>query len=81
MSWLGGTVTGMMVGDAMGALPQRATVPATSNSSTAKQDGNGKPLSKTPTAKQSLWLSAFYVVGAIGILLLGSRALQDARIG
>lgn len=71
----------MIVGDAMGAVPMKATVPATSNSATAKQTADGKPVSSSTTARQSLWMSAFYVVGAIVVLIAGSRFLKDARIG
>lgn len=78
---LGGTVAGMMVGDALGAVPTKVAVPATSNSSKAKATASGAPAGGAPTPRQSLFLSAFIVVGAIGVLLAGSRALKDARIG
>jgi len=77
---LGGVVSGMMVGDALGAIATTAAVPATNNSARAKATATGQPLNSQPTAKQSLWMSAMIVVGAIAVLLLGSRALRDARI-
>lgn len=81
MSLLGGVVTGMIVGDSMGAIPTRAAVPATGNNAKPKATASGKPVSNTTTARQSLYHSAMIVVGAIVVLLLGSRALKDARIG
>jgi len=78
---LGGAVTGMYVGDMMGAVPQKAAVPATSNSATSKVTGNGGIVSGGTTARQSLWYSAVIVLGAIGVLIGGSRVLKDARIG
>lgn len=80
MTLLGGVVTGMIVGDAMGAVATKATVPATSNSATAKATGDGTPVGKT-TARQSLYHSGLIVVAAVGVLLLGSKFLKDARIG
>lgn len=77
---LGGAVSGMMVGDALGSIATTAAVPATSNSAKAKATANGQPVNPAPSAKQSLWHSAFIVVAAIAVLLLGSRALRDARI-
>jgi hypothetical protein len=78
---LGGVVTGMMVGDAMGAIPTKVAVPATSNNATPKATANGKPVSSNMSPRQSLWLSAFFVVGAIAVLVFGDRFLKDARIG
>lgn len=77
---LGSVVTGMYVGDAMGAVATTAAVPATSGAAKPKADATGRPVNPTPTAKQSLFMSAAIVVGAIAVLLLGSRALRDARI-
>jgi hypothetical protein len=78
---IGGTVSGMIVGDAMGAVPMKSTFPATSSSSVPKTTADGKAVSSNVTPRQHLYMSAAYVVGAIAVLLLGSRALRDARIG
>lgn len=78
---MGGVVTGMMVGDTLGAIPTKTAVPATSNSSSPKATADGKPVSKQSTPRQSLWLSAFFVVGAMAVLVFGDRILKDARIG
>jgi hypothetical protein len=78
---LGGAVTGMFVGDAMKAVPQKTAMPATSNSASTKTTADGAIVSKTQTARQSLWLSGFIVVAAIATLIGGSRVLKDARIG
>lgn len=78
---LGGVVTGMIVGDTLGAIPSKTTVPATSQASTPKSTASGKPVSKNPTPRQSLWLSAFIVVAAVAALIFGDRFLKDARIG
>lgn len=80
-STLGGTVTGMIVGDAMGAVPQTAAVPATSSSAAPKVTAEGTPVSSNVTARQTVFMSAGYVIAAMAILLLGSRFLRDARIG
>lgn len=79
-SLMTGVVSGMIVGDALGAIPGKTTAPATSASSTPRATADGKPVSSTQTPRQSLFLSAVFVVSAIAILLLGSRALKDARI-
>lgn len=83
-SLLGGTVSGMIVGDAMSAVPTRVAVPATGSGGAAipaKATGTGTPVnSNTTTPRQHLYTSAAIVVGAIVILLAGSRALRDARI-
>lgn len=78
---MGGMVSGMMVGDALGAIPMKIAVPATSNSSTPKATANGRPVSKNPSPRQSLFLSAFFVIAAMAILVFGDRFLKDARIG
>lgn len=76
-----GVSTGMIVGDSLGAIPSKAAVPATSNSAVPKATADGTPVNGTPTARQSLFTSALIVLFAIAVLLLGSRALKDARIG
>jgi hypothetical protein len=81
MSFLGGTVTGMIVADAMGAVPTKQAVPATTNAAKAKTDVAGKPVSSSATPRQTLWMSAAIVVGALGVLVFGSNVLKDARIG
>jgi len=78
---LGGVVTGLMVGDALGAVPTRVAVPATSNSAKAKATASGVPVGGAPTPRQSLFLSAFVVVAAVGVLIVGSKVLKDARVG
>jgi hypothetical protein len=71
----------MIVADSMGAIAMKTATPATSNSASAKSDATGKPVSKAPSPTQSLYTSGLIVVGAIAVLLFGSRALKDARIG
>lgn len=78
---MGGAVTGMMVGDTLGAIPTKTAVPASSNSSTPKATADGKPVGSNPTPRQSLWLAAFFVIGAMAVLVFGDRFLKDARIG
>jgi hypothetical protein len=83
-SLLGGTVSGMIVGDSLGAVPTKTTVPATGSGGAAipaKSTANGTPVNPTQTPRQLLHFAAAYVVGAILVLLLGSRALRNARIG
>lgn len=78
---MGGMVSGMIVADAMGAVPMRTAIPATNNASSAKTDAAGKPVSSNATARQTLWMSAGIVVIALLVLLMGGRVLKDARIG
>ena len=78
---LGGMVTGMYVGDILGAVPTKAAVPATGASATPKATADGTPVSGVQTPRQSLFLAAGYVIAAVVVLLLGSRFLKDARIG
>lgn len=78
---LGGTVAGMIVGDSLNAIPQRATVPATSSSSTPKATASGKAVSGDLTPRQNVWGAAFIVLGALALLVFGDRFLKDARIG
>lgn len=81
-STMGGVVTGMIVGDSLGAIPQAAAVPATSSSAAPKVTAEGTPVSgNNVTARQTVFMSAGYVIAAMAILLLGSRFLRDARIG
>lgn len=81
-SVIGGTVTGMYVGDSLGAVPTRVAVPATGSggAATAKATANGTPVNPNTTPRQHLFTSAAVVIAAIAVLLLGSRALRDARI-
>lgn len=81
-SLIGGTVTGMMVGDTLGAIPTKVSVPATGNGGAAapKATASGAPVSAATTPRQHLFTSAGIVVGAIVVLLFGSRLLRDARI-
>jgi len=80
---LGSVVTGMMVGDAMGAIPMKSSsgIPATSHSATTKTTANGKTVASTETPRQLLLLGGFYVVAAMAVLFGGSKFLKDARIG
>lgn len=78
---LGGVVSGMIVADTLNAVPTAAPVPATGTSAKPKTTGDGTPVSGAQTPRQNLFLSATYVVGAMIILLLGSRYFRDARIG
>ena len=70
----------MIVGDSLGAVPVKESNPATTASAAPKTTGGSK-VKSSATPKQALWLSAGYVVIAVATLLLGSRALRDARIG
>ena len=81
-SVLGGTVTGMYVGDTLGAVPTRVAVPATGagGAAQAKATANGVPVNPNTTPRQHLFTSAAIVVAAIAVLLLGSRFLREARI-
>lgn len=81
-SLLSGMVPGMMVGDVLGSVPQEANVPATSASAKPKVVSDGTPVSTSgPSARQSLWMSAFIVLLAMGILVFGASKLDGIRIG
>jgi len=75
-----GTVSGMIVGDVLGAIPTPAAVPATSSAAKPKTTAAGTPVTGDMTARQIVFLSAFYVIVAMLILILGARVLKDARI-
>lgn len=82
-SAVGGVAVGTAVGDMLGAVPVRdasVTVPATTGDATPRQTASGKIVTGGPTPKQSLWLSAAIVLGAMVVLVFGDRILKDARI-
>jgi len=79
-SLMSGTVTGMMVGDSLGAIPTSANVPATSASANPQVTGDGMPVPNTTSPRTHLTVSALMVVAAIVVLFAGSRFLRDARI-
>lgn len=80
---VGGVVTGMIVGDSLGAMgqsympaAQASAVPQTA----APTRRDGSPAAPAPTARDTLHLSAFFVIGALVFLIFGSRALKGARV-
>lgn len=71
---------GIAVGDMLGAVATTSAVPATSSSSKpSKATADGTPVG-AQTPRQSLYVSAAYVVAAIAVLLFGSRFFKNARI-
>lgn len=78
---MGGLTGGMVMGETLGAIPTTANVPATGGSAKPKVTASGTPVNPTATPRQSLWMSAAIVIGALCILVLGSRYFKDARIG
>ncbi|QWY84668.1 membrane protein [Microbacterium phage Badulia] len=78
-----GVTVGSAVGDILGAVPMREsspTVPATTGDARPRQTASGKVVSGGPSPKESLWLSAAIVLGAMLVLVFGDRVLKEARI-